>query len=198
MYIWTDGPIITMRLIFLNIILSIGFVVTTYSNVEGLERFSLIDEKPFVQDHSLLGFNDTQMNENEKIRIALERYHKESKNPVVGFMLGLCVGFGAGHYYAGDIKTGIIISVWETIGLPYALSSILYFAFGPRDAAKIYMNVSGIIIGTAILFDAIHSIFVIKKHNKRVMENIIKEMEEINPALLYIDNKIVPGISFKF
>lgn len=190
-----------MRLIFLKLILLIFFVATTKSFAgEGLKFSLLQDARPSLEDDAkslLIASNDSTLEDKQRVKLALERYYKESKDPAIGFMLGLFVGFGAGHYYAGDIKTGIIVSVWEAIALPYMLNSILYFASAKSDVAKIYLNVGGVIGGSAVLFDAIHSVFVIKKYNKDLIKKINKEIM-IEPSVFYFEDKVIAGVSFKY
>lgn len=137
----------------------------------------------------------------ETIEKALEMYRRESKDPALGFLLGFYPGFGAGHYYAGNIKTGLIITGWEIIGWAFGLNALLYRAsvVNPSEDTekyklyKKYQIIGGTIVISGILFDSIHSIFVIKKYNREIAEKIKNSV--INPYFEFTQNKKIISIN---
>ncbi len=96
--------------------------------------------------------------------ILLINYHAQAKDPAAGTMLSLFPGFGAGHFYSGSIKSGLVVAAGELVGLGLLLLSS---AVGePGDTSRDVLRAVG--AGFFVAFkigDVAYAPFAAKEHN---------------------------------
>jgi len=137
----------------------------------------------------------------------IEKCHK---NVAVAALLGLFPGWGLGHFYAAEIKQGVGVSMWKLGGFTViVLGGVLGFRCGflycfgrpPSESCNrcntnsIYIIDSGIaIIGIGMLYDSIHSAYVVAKTNKELSQ----KTSLIHPWFNLASGNYVAGVTFSF
>ena len=101
----------------------------------------------------------------------LLNYAVLSKNPTTAYWLSAAPGFGAGHFYADDAFTGMLVGAGQGAGLG------LFFLSGqvgePGDTAHTVLSVSGLaLFGLMKVLDMVLAPMSVEQYNKNLVKRL--------------------------